>query len=58
MDRMSRPCENEGIWGDAFITKFITFCFDEALHRWDIRHFLEGRTYCAIWSYLENIDLN
>jgi hypothetical protein len=58
MDRMSRPYENEGIWSDAFIMKFITFCFDKALHLWDIRPFFEGRTYCAIWSYLENVDLD
>jgi hypothetical protein len=46
MDRMSRPCANGGIWGDAFIMKFITFCLDKALHLWDIRPIL--KTYSII----------
>jgi hypothetical protein len=37
--------------------KFITFCLDKALHHWNIRPILEGRTNCATWSYLENVDL-
>jgi hypothetical protein len=38
--------------------KFIIFCFDQALHPWDVRLILEGRIACATWSYLENVDLN
>jgi hypothetical protein len=58
IERMSRPCKNGGIWGDAFIMKFITFCLDRALHVSDMWHVLEDKTYCATWSYLQNIDLN
>jgi hypothetical protein len=57
MDRMSRPYINGRTWDDFFIMKFITFCLDQALHLWNVRPILEGRTNCATWSYSKNVDL-